>query len=63
VSDHWYLNVLADDPETEVLQVYETKARRARKAGRSFCPSPLARPLPRAPGNPVREPEHEEKAA
>jgi hypothetical protein len=40
-----------------------SKVARARKAGRTFAPSPLARPLPGSVGRPVREPDAEGRAA
>lgn len=63
MSDRWYLNMQPTDPGEADELLALPKATRSRKAGRSFCPSPLARPLPGSPGCPVREPEHEERAA
>jgi hypothetical protein len=50
-------------PEEAELMRALPKLARAKKAGRTFCPSPLARPLPGSVGRPVREPDAEERAS
>jgi hypothetical protein len=50
-------------PEEAELMRTLPKLARAKKAGRTFCPSHLSRPLPGSVGRPVREPGAEERAS
>lgn len=62
MSERWYLTLHDDTEEADELLALQ-KTTRQRKAGRTFCPSALARPLPGSVGRPVREPDAEERAA
>jgi hypothetical protein len=50
-------------PEDAALMRALPKLARTKKAGRTFTPSVHARPLPGAPGSPVRDPDVEERGS
>lgn len=62
MSDRQYPKLSTDPDEAEELLAL-SKPKRARKAGRTYTPSVLARPLPGSVGRPVREPDAEERTA
>jgi hypothetical protein len=62
VSERWYLTLHADGDEAEELAALPRETR-ARRAGRTYTPSALARPLPGSVGRPVRDLDAEERTA
>lgn len=60
MSERWYLTLHTDTEEADELLALP-KTTRSRKAGRTYTPSALARPLPGSVGRLVREPDAEER--
>jgi hypothetical protein len=61
-GDEFTISYESSPEEAELMRTLP-KLARAKKAGRTFCPSPLARPLPGSVGWPVRELDAEGRAA